>query len=122
MIRSVDPVKQDRQALQFMIERDRARQRVGAPRCVGVSSDALAMYGIGHGERPTVPGTPDTPGGMSWRGDEVGQNYPHDIGDLLACQITYAMAPAWMRERMLPVLEEFEGWVRHRRNRYGETL
>ena len=106
----------------FLAARMRAEQRLQEPRCWGISSDALALYGVGQGERPTVPGWTNKPGVLAWTGSECGRGYPHDEGDLMACEITYAMAPREVRERMLPVLEEFERYVRRGINRYGEPV
>ena len=110
------------QVVRFLAERMRAEQQLQRPRCWGISSDALALYGVGHGPRPTVPGRTYSTGVLGWSGDECGRSYPHDEGDLMACQITYAMAPREVRERMLPVLEEFERYVRRGLNRYGEPV
>jgi hypothetical protein len=114
-----DPAARLRAEHDFVIARAQAR-RFGGQRCYGLSSDALAMYALGFGERPQVPGTPTSP--HFWTGDECGQDYPADEDDLAACERTYAMAPPHLRERMAPVLEEFRGWVRERRNRHGEVV
>ena len=106
----------------FLAARMRAKQERQRPRCWGISSDALALYGVGQGPRPTVPGRTTEPGGNGWRGSECGWGFPHDEGDLMACEITYAMAPREVRARMLPVLEEFEQYVRRGLNRYGEPI
>lgn len=115
-----DPRTLDYRIASFLAARMAAKQSRREPRCWGISSDALALYGVGVGPRPTVPGRPESPG--CWRGDEVGRHFPHDEGDLMACEITYGMAPPEARKRMLPVLEELERWVRHGENRYGEGV
>lgn len=106
----------------FIAYRALARSDYKQPRCYGMSSDALALYAVGIGPRPTVPGRPSSPGGRVWKDEECGRDYPHDEADLAACQRTFDMAPAHLRERMRPVLDEFTGWVRERRNRYGEVI
>jgi len=63
------------------------------PRCTGISSDALALYGTRGGPEPR-PG-----------------QYPADRGDLAACERTYLMAPDEVRERMLPILERYREHV-----------
>lgn len=101
----------------------RLRERSRDIRWTGVSSNALAAYAVGAGPRPTVPGHPVSPGVTAWRGDECGRAFPHDEGDLLACTITYLTAPDdECRARMLPVLTEFEQWVWHGINRYGDKV
>ena len=105
--------------LDWITDRMMAHREHRRPRCWGISSDAMALYGLGKGPRPTVPGTPTRPGGQSWRGEECGSDHPHDEADLKACELTYEMAPVIAQIAMLPVLEEFRGWVREGRNRYG---
>ncbi len=73
----------------------------GLPRCTGRSSDALAHYGLGWRGAPITPTDPR----------------PYDEGDLRACQLTYALAPVWAQLRMRPVLDDFEAWVAHDRDR-----
>ena len=104
----------------FVISRLLARSRRDEPRCYGLSSDALALYGLGVGLRPRTPGATVEPGITRWEGEECGRDYPCDESDLRACERTYDMAPAYVRERMLPVLEEFRAWVREGLNRHGE--
>lgn len=104
----------------FVLARVLAEQRYDQPRCYGLSSNALAMYALGRGPRPQVPGKPTSRG--RWDDDECGRHYPHDKDDLAACQRTYDMAPPHLKERMAPVLEEFRGWVLERRNRHGEVV
>jgi hypothetical protein len=106
----------------FVLERMVAEREHRRPRCYGVSSDALTLYALGKGPRPQTPGRPDREGGGSWRGDEVGRDYPHDEADLRACELTYAMAPAVLKVSMAPVLDEFRAWVREGKNRYGEKV
>lgn len=108
--------------LEFVLDRMAAERERRTPRCWGMSSDALTLYALGKGPRPEVPGRPDRPGGRSWRSSEVGQNYPHDESDLRACELTYAMAPESVQVVMLPVLNEFQAWVREGKNRYGEMV
>jgi hypothetical protein len=109
-------------ATAFLAKRMRHRRGDLAVRCTGVSSDALALYGVEEGPRPYTPGTPESPDAHSWRGEECGHDYPHDDGDLLACELTYLMAPKWAQARMLAVLEEFERWVWHGVNRHGDKV
>lgn len=101
----------------WFAERQRLHHHYEGPRCWGRSSDALALYGVGIGLRPQTPGWSDT--GSSWTREECGQDYPHDEGDLRACELTYDMADVASQMRMLPVLEEFRRWVREGLNRYG---
>lgn len=108
--------------LDFVLERMVAHRERREPRCWGISSDALALYALGKGPRPEVPGRPDSPGGGSWHGSQVGREYPHDESDLRACEATYAMAPESLQVVMLPVLQEFQAWVREGLNRYGEKV
>jgi len=103
----------------FLAKRMLARQQHRHPRCWGISSDALALYGVGGGPRPQTPGWAASLSGRSWSGSECGDNYPHDEGDLLACELTYEMAPPRAQIRMLPVLKEFRRWVTQGINRYG---
>lgn len=99
----------------------RLRKHSREVRWTGVSSNALAAYAVGVGPRPIVPGTPTSRN--AWHGDECGHQFPHDEGDLLACTITYLTAPDdECRARMLPVLTEFEQWVWHGINRYGDKV
>jgi hypothetical protein len=107
---------------EFLSRRMLAHQRLDRYRCWGMSSDALALFGVGGGPRPRVPGRPTEPGRTLWNGEECGKGYPMDTSDLLACERTYAMAPAGAKPRMLPVLEEFRAWVYEGRNRYGEVV
>ena len=103
---------------EFVLARVTAEARRVYPRCWGLSSNALAMYALGRGPRPRVPGTSTSRG--FWVGEECGSfDCPADEDDLGACELTYAMAPPHLQERMLPVLVEFRGWVRERRNRHG---
>lgn len=110
------------EVLEFVLARDKARANHERPRCYGVSSDALVLYALGQGPRPTVPGRPETENGGSWRGKECGFSYPHDEADLAACERSYDMAPPSLQAIMLPVLDEFRAWVREGRNRYGEQV
>lgn len=112
-------VHPDTAGLWFLAERMVAHQDHQHPRCWGASSDALAAYGVGIGQRPQTPGWSDSPNGGCWSGDECGREYPHDDSDLMACEITYRMAPRHVQERMLPVLDEFRRWIDHGLNRYG---
>lgn len=112
---SLDPFHQRPTAAEFIA----ARRSGCQPRCTGISSDALARYALGSGPRPAVPGTPTSPSSRSWSGEETGRDFPHDEDDLGACERTYSMAPDELRERMLPVLEEFRRWVRRGINRNG---
>lgn len=80
------------------------------------------LYALGEGPRPQTPGTPDTPAGRGWTGEECGRDYPHDEGDLRACELSYAFAPSELAERMLPVLREFRAWVRYDVNRHGVKI
>lgn len=121
----VDVVKgyKESEAEAFVAKRDRHRLAHDFPtRCTGISSDALAAYGLGHGPRPTVVGRPDHPGGLSWSGGECDRSSPMDEADLLACTVTFLLAPAWARARMLPVLTEFQNYVWYGKNRYGEKV
>lgn len=100
-----------------------ARRRLDRPRCWGVSSDALAAYGAGYGPRPTIPGKPyeaKTSNSGRWVREEAGDYYPHDIGDLNACELTFAMAPDHAKFRMKPVLDEFRAYVLDGLDRYGD--
>lgn len=108
--------------LDFVLERMKARWEHRRPRCYGISSDALTLFALGKGPRPTTPGRPDHDGGTSWSGSEVGRDYPHDEADLSACELTYAMAPEVVKIAMAPILEEFRAWVRKGKNRYGEPV
>lgn len=106
----------------FLAARVVAQHQRTRPRCYGISSDALALYALGLVRRPQVPGTPTREGGHSWFGSECGSDYPFDLDDLAACQRTFDMAPPHLQERMRPVLDEFTGWIRERRNRHGEVI
>lgn len=100
-----------------------ARSRHEEPRCWGISSDALAAYGAGHGPRPTTPGKPSeapSPNAGRWTCEEAGYCYPHDVGDLNACERTFAMAPDHAKFRMRPVLDEFRAYVLDGLDRYGD--
>lgn len=110
------------ETLDFVLERMTAQREHRRPRCWGISSDALTLYALGKGPRPQTPGRPERPGGSTWQGSEVGSDYPHDEDDLRACELTYAMAPAHLQIIMLPVLKEFQAWVREGKNRYGEKV
>lgn len=98
-----------------------ARQQRERPRCWGVSSDALALYGAGYGPRPEIPGAPAeaTPNSGRWTPQEAGRSYPLDVDDLNACERTVAMAPEGPRRRMAPVLEQFRSYVLDGRDRHG---
>jgi hypothetical protein len=74
-----------RALLAFAVERHRAYIEHRVPRCTGRSSDALADLALGGGDR-LMPA-------------------PYDASDLLACEITYEMAPEFVRPLMLPLLE-----------------
>lgn len=65
----------------------------GGPRCTGISSDGLTLYAVGLQAEPGL------------------QGYPSDGWDLQACERTYAMAPADLQVRMLPILEKFRAHV-----------
>jgi hypothetical protein len=106
----------------FMLQRTLMQHRRIEPRCYGISSDALALYALGLGPRPRVPGRPVEPGRTSWLGAECGDNYPADADDLAACRITYNMAPGHLQKKMRPVLDEFRAWVEEGKNRYGEVV
>lgn len=108
--------------LAFVLERMTAQHEHRRPRCYGKSSDALTLYALGKGPRPQTPGRPDRAGGHSWSGAECGRDFPHDGGDLAACELTYEMAPAVLQRRMLPILVEFRAWVREGENRYGDKI
>ena len=111
------------EAADFLGKRMRYRHREYPVRCTGRSSDALALYGVGQGPRPFTVGHPEADsGGGCWLGSECDSNAPMDEGDLLACTVSYLMAPKWAQERMLPVLEEFQNWVWHGINRHGAKL
>lgn len=91
--RLAEDVAQLRVALDFLYARQVADGLGGIKftddRVRGASADALAWYGAGVRDEPGR--------------DE----YPHDAGDLGACERTYAMAVGRCAERMLPVLEKF---------------
>ena len=110
------------EALAFIRARTEWERERREPRCTGRSSNALAEYALGWRERPYTPGTPNSKGGSTWLNDECGDSYPSDRGDLRACELTYLLAPKWMRDRMLPVLQEFRDFVLEGKNRYGEVL
>jgi len=85
-------LSETRDALWFVASRylrDGVDGRRYNDRCTGISSDALAFYGIGMRREPKD------------------HEYPADRSDLDACERTYEMAPAPVRRRMLPVLEKF---------------
>jgi len=63
-------------------------------RFTGASSDALAWFAVGR------------------RGEPKTGEYPADERDLAACERTYEMAPEFLQERMLPVLERYRAAVR----------
>lgn len=84
----------------FLAARMRSDRRWTRDRCTGISSDALTFHGVGDPE----PG----PG-----------SYPADLGDLMACERTYLMAPDEVRERMLPVLEKYREHVYARQEKYA---
>lgn len=62
------------------------------PRCWGISSDAMVLTALGEG-RPEL------------------SDYPRDVGDLNACERTFAMAPDMMKWRMKPVLDDYREHV-----------
>lgn len=75
--------------LRFIVSRrlaDGSGAYFGTDRCTGISSCALAYYGVGHRAEPEP------------------HEYPRDESDLAACERTYDMAPPHVREQMLPVL------------------
>lgn len=78
----------------FVSARAQARYwRLYGQRCTGMSSDALAQYGLRGAREPG-------------RGE-----YPSDLWDLASCERTYRMAPVDVRERMRPVLEKYRKHV-----------
>jgi hypothetical protein len=79
----------------FLIERMLAEKAHKQPRCYGISSDAMALYAVGLRDKPQF--------------DE----FPHDQGDLDACELTYKMAPGSLQlgDRMTPLLEEYRAFV-----------
>lgn len=87
-----ETVAQAQGALEFVAERYR-RGGSGAnfrsDRCTGISSDALAWYGVGCTPEPKR------------------HQYPADASDLAACERTFAMAPEHVQKRMLPVMEKY---------------
>lgn len=85
----------------FLGERYRRQQERNQPRCWGISSDALALVGVGAIERPPR------------------HDFPSDEDDLAACERTYAMAPPHIQARMLPVLEEYRAAIADKAVRYG---
>lgn len=85
---------------EFVARRQEARDYSRSPRCWGISSDALTMFGLGYT-------------------DEVRRaDYPADPSDLLACQLTYEMAPKTVQRRMKPALDDF--WT-HVVGKYPDT-
>jgi hypothetical protein len=84
------------EANEFLLARDENRRKRNRPRCFGTSSDALAFYGAGRAQEPS-----------SWE-------YPVDRDDLNACELTFGMAPVWMRVRMAPVIEKYREAVKAR--------
>ena len=88
--------------LRFMILREESRGQWGRPRCTGRSSDALARFGLGYGEKPTE-----------------NNDYPHDGADLDACERTYAMAPTHVQAKMRPVLLAYRVYVYERLASYA---
>ena len=70
--------------------------RLDGQRCTGISSDALAQYGLRGDREPGIA------------------TYPSDLWDLAACERTYRMAPDDVRERMRPVLEKYRKHVSKR--------
>lgn len=93
-----DDVEQQPDGLRFLAARMHAEQfQPREPdRCWGISSDALALFGVGGRTEPT-----------RWR-------YPADRWDLRACERTYLMAPDDVRAVMLPVLEKYRTYVAER--------
>lgn len=83
---------QARAELAFVVARAtaRTRRKSGSWRCWGLSSDGLATFAIG-GPEP--------------------RHAPADPSDLLACELTYQMAPAHLRPAMDPWLEKWRGDV-----------
>jgi hypothetical protein len=81
---------------EFYIQRVEAKERHSRERCWGISSDALAHYALG------MTGAP--PKGL----------YPHDRGDLAACERTYEMAPPRLQRIMEPVLVGYRAYVAER--------
>ena len=65
----------------------------GIVRYTGISSDALAEYGVRGRGKPTL------------------NEYPADRSDLDACERTYLLAPDAVRNRMLPVLNRYRAYV-----------
>jgi hypothetical protein len=65
-------------------------------RCTGISADALAWFAVGRRDEPKR------------------SEYPADPADFAACQRTYDMAPAFLQERMKPVLERYLAAVAER--------
>jgi DNA-directed RNA polymerase subunit N (RpoN/RPB10) len=65
-------------------------------RCTGISADALAWFAVGRRDEPKR------------------SEYPADPSDLAACQRTYDMAPAFLQERMAPVLAKYRAAVAER--------
>lgn len=89
------------QELHFITERMAAERSRREPRCWGISSDTLALWAVRGGEEPTE------------------YNYPSDTSDLMACVLTYRMAPKHLQERMKPVLDKFTEYVE---KRYPESM
>lgn len=118
----VSPEARLRAEFEFVMARSEAARKHRNPRCYGLSSDAMALYGLGRAPRPQVPGHTVAPGVLGWTGEECGTDYPHDLSDLDACERTFRMAPPWVQDRMAPVLEDFRDWVIEGRNRHGEVI
>ena len=70
---------------------------------IGMSSAALIRWAIL---------TPDS--------DEFTGYLPCDLGDLGRCEAAYTAAPAWLRDRMHPLLVEFRRHVAARSARVSE--
>jgi hypothetical protein len=85
----------------FLGERYDRSQKRNQPRCWGISSDALALVGVGAIRRP------------------LRQDFPSDEDDLAACERTFVMAPPHIQARMLPVLEEYRAAIADKAVRYG---
>lgn len=81
------------QELHFITERMTAHREYREPRCWGISSDALALWAVKGGEEPAE------------------RDYPSDTSDLMACILTYRMAPDHLRDRMKPVLDKYAAHV-----------
>lgn len=120
--------QQQPDALSFMVARAQAKTGRSEFRCWGISSDALALFAVAGGDPPTAPGRPEHepteehPYPASWHGAECSHSGPYDPSDLAACERTYLMAPDDLRERMAPVLLEFQRWVLDGINRHGQKI